>query len=67
VASVCTTPADGTGGTAEGLVDWTVDGDDLQGLVGDWATASQTWDLDNDGLVGVVDLLTLLAGWGMCQ
>jgi hypothetical protein len=34
--------------------------------VGSRDTASQTWDLDNSGLVDVFDLLTLLADWGMC-
>ena len=33
-----------------------------------WGPASgcQLADVDGDGLVGVPDLLTLLAGWGTC-
>jgi len=44
-----------------------VDVDDISTLISHWDTTDATSDLNEDGLVGVPDLLMMLAAWGACS
>ena len=46
----------------DGFVDW----EDLEALLGAWSDGLGPFDVNNDGSVDVVDLLTVLASWGPC-
>jgi len=35
-------------------------------LIGDWGGSDPAHDLNGDGVVGVADLLELIAAWGPC-
>jgi len=46
----------------DGFVGW----EDLDALLGAWSDGLGPFDVNNDGSVDVVDLLTVLASWGPC-
>jgi hypothetical protein len=35
-------------------------------MIAAFGSDDETWDFDGDGLVGVNDLLVLIAAWGPC-
>ena len=54
---------------ADGSGDGIVDTNDLLGLLGDWGSPSDDWDIaptGGDGAVDALDLLALLGAWGPC-
>jgi hypothetical protein len=46
--------------------DETVDQLDLMEVLGHWGAFGGIWDLDQSGVVGIVDLLIVLESWGPC-
>ncbi|MDP7028763.1 MAG: hypothetical protein QF733_00915 [Phycisphaerales bacterium] len=47
--------------------DGVVDEVDVASMVSQWGGTSPAWDLDQDGVVGVLDLIMLLEAWGPCS